>query len=88
MTSETQSETLHPTESHPQRRETAVRSSLAVYRFAQGYSQGALADAAGLARETVNRVEKGRTQPTLATVRALSRVLGREVEQLFPEVGS
>lgn len=61
-------------------------SPLAIYRFAKGYSQRALADRAGVCRETVNRIERGRGLPTLATARALAAVLEIAPEALFPPI--
>lgn len=74
--SETQSEGL-------QGKRRSPRSPLAIYRFSVGYSQEGLAKAAGLSRETISKIENGRTKPTYATARAIASVLGPDVEFLL-----
>ncbi|WP_454296807.1 helix-turn-helix transcriptional regulator [Salana multivorans] len=59
-------------------------------RVARGWSQQALADAAGVGRYTVQKLEKGESapgsaaNPTLRTVMALAQVLGVTLDDLTP----
>lgn len=45
-------------------------------RAAAGLSQGDLAEKAGLRSETISRLENGRGNPTVATIKKILRVLG------------
>jgi putative transcriptional regulator len=58
-------------------------SLLAIARATRGLSQTALAAQAGVTRETVNRIERGRHAPSLATALALGRAVGCDVTVLF-----
>lgn len=58
------------------------------HRTRQGISQGALAAALGVSRQTVNAIETGRYLPSLPLALALGRYFGMPVEDLFhPEPG-
>jgi DNA-binding XRE family transcriptional regulator len=59
---------------------------LARARAQQGLTQAQLAADAGLARETVSRLEHGRV-PALATALRLAAVLGLGLGRLFPVQG-
>ena len=52
-------------------------------RIARGLSQRALADAAGITRQAVSAIERGRVVPGVGIALALARVLGTSVEELF-----
>ena len=52
-------------------------------RAARGLSQRALADAAGITRQAVSAIERGRVQPSVGIALALARALGTSVEELF-----
>jgi putative molybdopterin biosynthesis protein len=62
---------------------TIVASRLELARKARGLSQRALADAAGISRQAVGAMEKGRMQPSVGIALALSRAVGTSVEELF-----
>ena len=53
------------------------------FRETAGLTQNALAQAAGIARITLVRLENGRHTPKLATLRAIAAVLDRPVEDLL-----
>jgi putative transcriptional regulator len=58
------------------------------HRTRQGISQGALAAALGVSRQTINAIETGRYLPSLPLALALGRYFGMPVEDLFhPEPG-
>ncbi|MGD0875111.1 MAG: substrate-binding domain-containing protein [Acidimicrobiales bacterium] len=52
-------------------------------RLAQGLSQGALADMAGVTRQSISGIESGRWSPSLDVAIALAVALGTSVEDLF-----
>lgn len=60
-----------------------VRSRLRDLRQGRGISQQALAQRAGLSRQTVNAIEGGRSAPAVAVALRLARALDCRVEDLF-----
>ena len=54
-------------------------------RAALDMSQQQLADAVGVSRQTVNAIEKGNYNPTINLCRAICRVLGKTLDELFWE---
>lgn len=48
-------------------------------------TQKDLADAVGVSRQTINAIEKGEYNPTIKLCRAICRVLGRNLDELFWE---
>jgi transcriptional regulator with XRE-family HTH domain len=62
--------------------ESFFAARLATLREARGLTQQQLADAAGLHRTQINRLEMGHWQPRLPTLRKLAAALGVGIEQL------
>lgn len=60
-----------------------VATGLERVRTARGLTQRALAQAAGVTRQTVSAIEHGKVQPSVGIALALARVLGASVEELF-----
>ncbi|MDZ7283789.1 helix-turn-helix domain-containing protein [Sphingomonas sanguinis] len=58
-------------------------NDLKAAREAAGLTQGALAEAIGVSRKTINTVENGVFQPSTLLALKLARALGRSVESLF-----
>ena len=56
-------------------------------RLALGMTQRELAEAVGLSRQTVNAIERGEHNTTIKQCRAICRVLGRSLDELFGEAG-
>lgn len=54
-------------------------------RAALDLSQQQLADAVGVSRQTINAIEKGDYNPTIRLCRAICRVLGKTLDELFWE---
>lgn len=54
-------------------------------RAARGLSQGELAAALGVSRQTINSIEKGRYVPSLALALSLARYFETTVEEMFDE---
>ena len=52
-----------------------------------GLSQGALAKACGVSRQTINAIENNKYDPTLALAFRLAQILGTTVDQLFTPNG-
>jgi len=53
------------------------------HREEAGLTQGALAEAIGVTRKTINTVERGHYVPSTVLALRLARVLGCTVESLF-----
>ena len=56
-------------------------------REARGLSQGELAAAVSVSRQTINSIEKGRYVPSLRLALALARHFETTVEEMFDEDG-
>ncbi|MEL7609453.1 MAG: helix-turn-helix transcriptional regulator [Bacillota bacterium] len=54
-------------------------------RAAKDMTQQDLADAVGIARQTMNAIEKGNYNPSINLCIAICRVLGKTLDQLFGE---
>ena len=57
-------------------------------RAARGLSQGELAAALGVSRQTINSIEKGRYVPSLPLALSLARYFKTTVEEMFDEDGN
>jgi putative transcriptional regulator len=61
-----------------------IRSSLKRHRLtADGMTQQELAERAGVTRQTIISIEKGRYTPSVALALRLARIFGVPVEELF-----
>jgi len=80
MTSETQAVSYEP-------RYEGARSAnpLYLFRHARRWTQGELAERAGLTQETISRLERGLERPRAITRARLAEALGYAVEVVFPE---
>jgi len=58
---------------------TSIGRDLRTKREKQGLTQACVASRAGLRLETISRLENGRGNPTVATVRRILRALGEVV---------
>ena len=54
-------------------------------RAAKDLSQEELAKTVGVSRQTINAIEKGDYNPTIKLCRAICRVLGKTLDELFWE---
>lgn len=48
-------------------------------------TQKALADAVGVSRQTMNAIEQGNYNPTIRLCRAICKVFGKTLDELFGE---
>jgi putative transcriptional regulator len=60
-----------------------MRSEVRGLRTAAGLSQQSLADALGVSRQTINAIETGRYDPSLALAVKTARHFHRSVEEVF-----
>ena len=65
----------------------AKNLKLKAARAEKDMTQADLAAAVGVTRQTMNAIEKGEYNPTIKLCRAISRVLGRTLDDLFWENG-
>ena len=56
-----------------------------VARAEKDMTQKALAEAVGISRQTMNAIEQGEFNPTIRLCRAICRVLGKSLDDLFGE---
>ena len=56
-----------------------------VARVQKGMTQKDLAAAVGVSRQTINAIEQGEYNPTIKLCRAICRVLGKTLDELFWE---
>jgi len=60
-----------------------MRNRVRELRMARGLSQGDLATALDVSRQTINSIEKERYTPSLPLALALARFFGSTVEEMF-----
>ena len=60
-----------------------MRNLIRELRTARGLSQGELASAMSVSRQTINSIEQDRYTPSLALAIALARFFGSTVEEVF-----
>jgi putative transcriptional regulator len=60
-----------------------VKNDLKERRAGRGLSQGELASAVAVSRQTINSIEKGRYTPSLPLALALARFFDTTVEEMF-----
>lgn len=60
-----------------------MRNDVRTLREARDLSQGRLATALGVSRQTVNSIETGRYDPSLPLALAIARFFDRTVEEIF-----
>ena len=60
-----------------------MRNDVRRLRTGRDLSQGALADAVGVSRQTINAIETGRYLPSLPLAFGLARFFGLAVEDVF-----
>lgn len=63
----------------------AKNLKLKAARAEKDMTQGTLAQAVGVSRQTINAIEKGEYNPTINLCRAICKVLGKTLDDLFWE---
>lgn len=71
----------------PQRRRESLAKNLRLKaaRAEKDMTQAQLAQAVGATRQSINAIEKGEYNPTIRLCRAICRVLGKTLDELFWE---
>jgi len=64
-----------------------VKNRLKVLRAERDWSQGDLARALEVSRQSVNAIETGKYDPSLPLAFRLARVFGVRIEEIFSEEG-
>lgn len=70
--------------SSPEAAASRGASALTLCRLSRGLSQAELGSAAGIARETISRLERGGT-PQLQTAKAIAEALDYPLPLVFPD---
>lgn len=60
-----------------------MRNRLKVLRAERDWTQADLAERAGVSRQTMNAVEKGKYDPSLSLAFDLARLFGSTIEEIF-----
>lgn len=60
-----------------------MNNRLKELRAGRGWSQGHLADALAVSRQTVNAIENGRYDPSLPLAFTIAELFGLTIEQIF-----
>lgn len=60
-----------------------MKNCLAELREEKGWSQGDLAEALGVSRQTVNALERGKYDPSLPLAFKIARLFKRSIEEIF-----
>lgn len=60
-----------------------MRNHLQGLRAARGWTQADLAAHAGVSRQTINAIEKGKFDPSLPLAFRLARLFGLTIEEVF-----
>jgi putative transcriptional regulator len=60
-----------------------MRNEIAAYRERDGLSQGGLAEAVGVSRQTINAIERERYDPSLELAFKLATYFDCRIEELF-----
>ena len=63
-----------------------INNKMKESRTNKGYSQGELAKLIGVSRQTINMIENGEYNPTLALCIKICKVLDKTLDELFWEV--
>jgi transcriptional regulator with XRE-family HTH domain len=63
--------------------EQQLGQNVAIYRRRAGLTQVKLAKKVGVAPETINRLERGKSIPSIATIEKVAGAIGVELSELF-----
>ncbi len=64
---------------------TSMHNKVRDLRAAKGWSQGDLADALGVSRQSINAIETGRFDPSLPLAFKIARLFGKRIEDVFDD---
>jgi putative transcriptional regulator len=60
-----------------------MKNKIRVLRAEKNITQGDLADAIGVSRQTINAIEKEKFDPSLPTAFRIARLFERSIEEIF-----
>jgi putative transcriptional regulator len=60
-----------------------MKNQLRVLRAQRNWSQATLAKKAGVSRQTINAIERGKYDPSLPLAFTLAKLFGHSIEQIF-----
>ena len=60
-----------------------MKNELKVLRAQRNWSQATLAEKAGVSRQTINAIERGKYDPSLPLAFTLAKLFGHSIEQIF-----
>lgn len=63
--------------------ETSVKNRLRELRATKGWSQGDLAEALGVSRQSINALETEKFDPSLPLAFKIARLFGKTIEDVF-----
>jgi putative transcriptional regulator len=63
--------------------EISMKNTLRVLRAERNWSQAALAQEAGVSRQTINAIETGKYDPSLPLAFKLAKIFNRSIEEIF-----
>ncbi|MGI6622207.1 MAG: helix-turn-helix transcriptional regulator [Acetivibrionales bacterium] len=63
----------------------AKNIAIKIARAEKDLTQAALAEAVGISRQTMNAIEQGEYNPSIKLCRAICKVLGKSLDELFGE---
>jgi putative transcriptional regulator len=62
-----------------------MKNRLKELRGAKGWSQGDLADALGVSRQSINALETGKFDPSLPLAFRIARLFNKRIEDIFDD---
>jgi putative transcriptional regulator len=63
--------------------ESKMKNNIKVYRAMHDLTQGSLAERVGVTRQTINAIEKDKSDPSLDLAFMIARLFGVKVEDIF-----
>jgi putative transcriptional regulator len=64
-----------------------MKNRLKVLRAEKGWSQAELAERLEVARQSVNAIETGKSEPSLSLAFRIARLFGLRIDEIFEEEG-
>lgn len=64
-----------------------MKNHLKALRAQRNWTQGDLAERAGVSRQTINAIEKGKFDPSLPLAFRLARLFNLKIEEIFVDDG-
>ena len=62
-----------------------MKNTIRALRAERGWSQAALADQAGVSRQSINAIETGKYDPSLPLAFSIARLFEKSIEEIFDD---